>query len=87
MEKLYTVHLEENEIELLLTICRRSFGRTTDPDRRKMLGLICDSLDATIVADMMLKAQHNLDALKASMEEHKKSEKRKHFRIEMEDFD
>lgn len=81
MEKIYTVHLEETELEMLLAMCRRSLRKTSDRGRKRMLGALCDNLDATLMADMLEQAFKNIEALNASLEEHKKAEKRKHLRV------
>lgn len=80
-EKTFTVTFEESELELLLAMCRRSFRRTRNKDRRRMLGFMCDGLDATLSQDMLARAMKNIEEIKRSMEQHQKAEKRKHLMV------
>lgn len=81
MEKIYTVSFKEAELELLLKIVRRSCGNTQDKARRRMLGLLCDELDATLMQDMIHAGYQRLAQLENEFEQYQKAEKRKHLRV------
>ena len=81
MEKMYNVTVTETELRALLTIVRRSCGNTRDKQRRRMLGILCDELDATLHMEMLKFGAKHLEELKAKFESKKKEEKRKHLRV------
>ena len=73
-EKMYNVNLSRSEIEHLSTMVRRSIGQSRDTDKRRMLCLLHDELDATLFSEQIVAANQKLDELSKQL-------KRSHLKV------
>ena len=73
-EKMYSVNLSRVEIEHLSTMVRRSIGKTRDTEKRIMLCLLHDELDATLFSEQIVAANQKLDELSKKL-------KRSHLKV------